>query len=78
MSVFWTTFPHNILRYWTFDFQRKIKDTRPNNTDELKATVKATWTSITSQPCHRLIASMPRHTDAVIQRKGAPNQVLSA
>lgn len=67
-------FSLNILRYWTSDFQRKLKDARPNNTDELKATVKATWASITSQQCHRLIAPMPRHTDAVIQTKGAPTK----
>ena len=42
------------------------RDTSPNNTDELKATINAIWTSITPQQCHRLIASMPGLTDAVI------------
>ena len=37
--------------------QRKVRDSRPNNTDELKATIRGTWASITPQQCHRLIAS---------------------
>ena len=43
-----------------------IRDTRANNTNKLKATNKATWTSITPQQCHRLLTSMPCHTDAEI------------
>ncbi len=39
--------------------KRKMRDTRPNNADDLKAAIKATWASIT--PEHRLIAFMPRH-----------------
>ncbi len=46
--------------------KRKMRDTRPNNADDLKATVKATWAFITPEQCHRLIASMPRCIDAVI------------
>ena len=46
--------------------RRKVRDTRSNNTDELKTAIKATWASITPQQCHRLIASMPRCIDAVI------------
>ncbi len=52
--------------------KRKMRDTRPNNADELKAAVKATWASITPEQCHRLIVSMPRRIDAVIHAKGAP------
>lgn len=44
-------------------------NTRPNNADELKATIKATWASITPAQCHRLKASMPCRIDAVIQAK---------
>ncbi len=40
--------------------RRKMRDTRPNNADELKATVKETWASIPPQQCHKLITSMPR------------------
>ena len=29
--------------------KRKIRDTRPNNADDLKASMKATWASITPQ-----------------------------
>ncbi len=47
--------------------KRKMRDTRPNNADDLKAAIKATWTSFTPEQCHRLIASMPRCIDAVIQ-----------
>ncbi len=51
--------------------KRKIRDTRPNNTDDLKATVKETWASIPPQQCHKLITSMPRRIEAVIKAKGA-------
>ncbi len=54
--------------------KRKMRDTRPNNTDELKATVKETWASIPPQQCHKLITSMPRWIEAVIKAKGAPTK----
>ncbi len=40
--------------------KRKMRDTRPNNADDLKAAIKATWASIPPQQCHKLITSMPR------------------
>ena len=46
--------------------KRKMRDTRPNNAEELKAAIRATWASITPQQCHKLIASMPRRIAAVI------------
>ncbi len=51
--------------------KRKMRDTRSNNADELKATVKETWASIPPQQCHKLITSMPRQIEAVIKAKGA-------
>ncbi len=54
--------------------KRKMRDTRPNNADDLKAAIKATWASITLEQCHRLIASMPRRIDAVIHAKGGPTK----
>ncbi len=54
--------------------KRKMKDTRPNNADDLKATVKETWASIPPQQCHKLITSMPRRIEAVITAKGAPTK----
>ncbi len=51
--------------------KRKMRDTRPNNADDLKATVKETWASIPPQQCHKLITSMPRRIEAVIKTKGA-------
>ncbi len=54
--------------------KRKMRDTRPNNVDDLKATVKETWASIPPQQCHRLITSMPRRIEAVIKAKGAPTK----
>ncbi len=54
--------------------KRKMRDTRPNNADELKATVKETWASIPPQQCHKLITSMPRWIEAVIKAKGAPTK----
>ena len=32
-----------------------MKNTQPNNTDELKAIIKATWASKTLKQCYRLI-----------------------
>ncbi len=38
--------------------KRKMRNKRPKNADELKATVKETWASIPPQQCHKLIPSM--------------------
>ncbi len=54
--------------------KRKMRDTKPNNADDLKAAIKATWASFTPEQCHRLIASMPRRIDAVIHAKGGPTK----
>ncbi len=54
--------------------KRKIRNKRPKNPDELKATVKETWASIPPQQCHKLITSMPRRIEAVIKAKGAPTK----
>ncbi len=53
---------------------KKMRDTRPNNADDLKAAIKATWASFTTEQCHRLIVSMPRRIDAVIHAKGGPTK----
>ncbi|KAK3509759.1 hypothetical protein QTP70_008396 [Hemibagrus guttatus] len=54
--------------------KRKMRNKRPKNADELKATVKETWASIPPQQCHKLITSMPRPIEAVIKAKGAPTK----
>ncbi len=54
--------------------KRKMRDTRPNNADDLRAAIKVTWASIPPEQCHRLIASMPRRIDAVIHAKGGPTK----
>ncbi len=54
--------------------KRKMRDTRPNNADELKATVKETWASIPPQQCHKRITSMPHRIEAVIKAKEAPTK----
>ncbi len=54
--------------------KRKMRDTRPNNANDLKDAIKATWASITPEQCHRLIVSMPRRIDAVINAKGGPTK----
>ncbi len=51
--------------------KRKMRDTRPNNADDLKVAFKVTWASITPEECHGLIVSMPRRIDAVIHAKEA-------
>ncbi len=51
--------------------KRKMRNKRPKNADELKATVKETWASIPPQQCHKLITSMPHQIEAVIKAKGA-------
>ncbi len=47
--------------------KRKMRDTRPNNADGMKAAIKETWASIPPQQCHKLITSMPRQIEAVIK-----------
>ncbi len=54
--------------------KRKMRDTRPNNSDDLKAAIKATRASFTPEQCHGLIASMPRRIDAVIHAKVGPTK----
>ncbi len=54
--------------------KRKMRNKRPKNADELKATVKETWASIPPQQCHKLITSMPRRIEAAIKTKGAPTK----
>ncbi len=54
--------------------KRKMRNKRPKNADELKATVKETWASIPPQQCHKLITSMSRRIEAVIKAKGAPTK----
>uniref|UniRef100_A0A8C6XEX7 Tc1-like transposase DDE domain-containing protein n=1 Tax=Naja naja TaxID=35670 RepID=A0A8C6XEX7_NAJNA len=51
--------------------KRKMRDMRPNNAEEVKAAFEASWSSITPQQCHKLIAFMPCHIEAVIAAKGA-------
>ncbi len=51
-----------------------MRNKRPKNADELKATVKDSWASIPLQQCHKLITSMPRRIEAVIKAKGAPTK----
>ncbi len=65
--------PEPIENLWGI-VKRKMRDTRPNNADDLKATVKETWASIPPQQCHKLITSMPRRIEAVIKAKGAPTK----
>ncbi len=54
--------------------KRKMRNNRPKNADEQKATVKETLVSIPPQQCHKLITSMPRRIEAVIKAKGAPTK----
>ncbi len=51
--------------------KRKMRNKRPKNADELKDTVKETWAFIPPQQCHKLITSMPRRIEAIINAKGA-------
>ncbi len=62
-----------IKNLWSI-VKRKMRETRPNNADDLKAAIKATWASITPEQCHRLIVSMPCRIDAVIHAKGGPTK----
>ncbi len=55
--------------------KRKMRNKRPKNADELKATVKETWASIPPQQCHKLITSMPCRIEAVIKEKGALSSI---
>ncbi len=54
--------------------KRKMRDTKPNNADDLKAAIKVTWAYIPPEQCHRLIASIPHRIDAVVHTKGGPTK----
>ncbi len=69
----WTANSPDLEHLWGI-VKRKMRDTRPNNADDLKISIKATWASITPEQCHRLIVSMPRCIDAVIHAKGGPTK----
>ncbi len=69
-----THLTRTLLRIYGVLSRGKMKDTRSNNADDLKAAIKATWAFITPEQCHRLIASMPRSIDAVIHVKAGPTK----
>ncbi len=46
--------------------KRKMRNRRPKNADELKATVKETWASISPHQYHKLGTSSSRRIEAVI------------
>ncbi len=50
--------------------KRKMRYARPNNAEELKATIRATWALITPEQCHSLFDSMPRCSNS---GKRSPN-----
>ncbi len=54
--------------------KRKMRNKRPKNADELKATIKETWASIPPQQYHKLITSTPHRIEAVIKAKRAPTK----
>ena len=49
--------------------KRKLRVTRPNTVGEFKATIEASWASITPQQSHRLIAPMTHHTEVRFPNK---------
>ncbi len=63
----------NIDNLWSI-VKRIMRNKRPKNAEELKATVKETWASTPPQQCHKLITSMPRRIEEVIKAKGAPTK----
>ena len=48
-----------------------MRDMRPDNAEELKAAIEASWSSRTPEQHDRLMASIPRRSEAVIHAKGA-------
>ncbi len=66
--------PNPIENLWSI-VKRKMRDTRPNNADDLKAAIKATWASLHLSSA-TLIASMLHWCSNSCKR--TPNQVLSA
>ncbi len=58
--------------------QEENEKQEPKKADDLKATVKETWASITPQQCHKLITSMPRRIKAVIKAKGASTKYINS
>lgn len=54
--------------------KRKMANLRPSNKAELKTAIETTWATITPAQCHKLISSMPRRVQAVIDAGGAPTK----
>ncbi len=52
----------------------KMRNKRPKNADELKATVKETWASIPPQQCDKLNTSISWRIEAVIKAKVVPTK----
>ena len=63
---------HNPIENLWGNVKRKMQTARPNNAEELKSTIRATWALRTPEQCPQLIDSMPRCINAVIETKGVP------
>ncbi|KAK7910412.1 hypothetical protein WMY93_015096 [Mugilogobius chulae] len=51
--------------------KRKIRDRKPTKLDQLKQNIATAWEAVSAETCDKLVKSMPRRLQAVIQAKGA-------
>uniref|UniRef100_A0A3B1IST3 Transposase Tc1-like domain-containing protein n=1 Tax=Astyanax mexicanus TaxID=7994 RepID=A0A3B1IST3_ASTMX len=51
--------------------KRKIRDRKPTTLDQLKQNIATAWEAVSAETCDKLVKSMPRRLQAVIQAKGA-------
>ena len=51
--------------------KRKIRVRKPTTLDQLKQNIASAWEAVSAETCDKLVKSMPRRLQAVIQAKGA-------
>uniref|UniRef100_A0A3B1JLU5 Tc1-like transposase DDE domain-containing protein n=1 Tax=Astyanax mexicanus TaxID=7994 RepID=A0A3B1JLU5_ASTMX len=51
--------------------KRKICHRKPTTLDQLKQNIATAWEAVSAETCDKLVKSMPRRLQAVIQAKGA-------
>lgn len=62
-----------IENLWSF-LERKIRNHRISNKEDLKKALQEEWKKIPVEYCAKLVASIPRRLESVIQHRGYPTK----